>query len=62
MGKFVADAIIKKLVLVNKVVKQAKVVILGVTFKENTPDTKNSKVVDMIESLSEYGIKPIVVD
>jgi UDP-N-acetyl-D-galactosamine dehydrogenase len=62
MGKFVADAIIKKLILANKVVRQAKVVILGVTFKENTPDTRNSKVIDIIDSLREYGIEPIVVD
>jgi UDP-N-acetyl-D-galactosamine dehydrogenase len=62
MGKFVADAIIKKLVLANKVVRQAKVVVLGITFKENTPDTRNSKVVNIIESLREYGINPIVVD
>lgn len=62
MGKFVADAIIKKLILANKVVRQAKIVILGVTFKENTPDTRNSKVVDIIDSLREYGIEPIVVD
>ncbi len=62
MGQFVADAIIKKLILANKVVKQSKVVILGLTFKENTPDTRNSKVVDIIDSLKEYGIEPIVVD
>ena len=62
MGKFIADAIIKKLILGNKVVKQAKVVILGITFKENTPDIRNSKVVDIIENLREYGIEPIVVD
>lgn len=62
MGKFVADAIIKKLILANKVVRQAKVVILGLTFKENTPDTRNSKVVDIIDSLREYGIEPIIVD
>lgn len=62
MGEFVADAIIKKLVLANKVVKQSKVVILGITFKENTPDTRNSKVVDIIDTLKEYGIKPIIVD
>lgn len=62
MGKFVADAIIKKLILANKVVRQAKVVILGITFKENTPDTRNSKVVDIIDSLKDYGIEPIVVD
>lgn len=62
MGKFVADAIIKKLILANKVVRQANVVILGITFKENTTDTRNSKVVDIIDSLKEYGIEPIVVD
>lgn len=62
MGKFVADAIIKKLVIANKVVKQSKVVILGITFKENTPDTRNSKVIDIIDGLREYGIEPIVVD
>ncbi|MEC0073524.1 nucleotide sugar dehydrogenase [Bacillus anthracis] len=62
MGKFIADAIIKKLVLANKVVKQSKVVVLGFTFKENTPDTRNSKVVDIIKNLKEYGINPVVVD
>jgi UDP-N-acetyl-D-glucosamine/UDP-N-acetyl-D-galactosamine dehydrogenase len=62
MGKFIADAIIKKLVLANKIVKQARVAILGLTFKENTPDTRNSKVVDIIKDLMDYGINPIVVD
>lgn len=62
MGKFVADAIIKKLILANKVVKRSKVVILGITFKENCPDIRNSKVVDIVKSLQEYGIEPIVVD
>lgn len=62
MGEFVADAIIKKLILTNKVVKKAKVVILGITFKENCPDTRNSKVEDIINRLNEYGITPVVVD
>ena len=62
MGEFVADAIVKKLILANKIVKQAKVVILGITFKENTPDTRNSKVIDVINYLKDYGIDPIVVD
>lgn len=62
MGKFIADSTIKKLILANKKVKQAKVVILGITFKENTPDTRNSKVVDIIENLREYGIEPIIAD
>ncbi len=62
MGKFLADVIIKKLILANKLVKQSKVAILGITFKENCPDTRNSKVLDIIESLREYCIEPIVVD
>lgn len=62
MGKFVSDAIIKKLILANKVVKKSKVVILGLTFKENTPDTRNTKVIDIINRLREYEIEPIVVD
>lgn len=62
MGEFVADAIIKKLILANKVVKKAKVVVLGITFKENCPDTRNSKVADIIKRLNEYGIEPLVVD
>ncbi|SES88273.1 UDP-N-acetyl-D-galactosamine dehydrogenase [Oceanobacillus limi] len=62
MGKFVADAIIKNLILANKVVKQSKVVILGVTFKENCPDIRNSKVIDIITALQDYSIEPVVVD
>ncbi|SFD86309.1 UDP-N-acetyl-D-galactosamine dehydrogenase [Lentibacillus persicus] len=62
MGKFIADAIIKQLILANMVVKQAKVVIFGVTFKENSPDIRNSKVIDIIASLKEYGVEPLVVD
>jgi len=62
MGEFVADAIIKRLILANKVVRQAKVVILGITFKENCPDIRNSRVADIIKRLNEYSIKPIVVD
>lgn len=62
MGAFVADATIKKLILANKVVKKAKVVILGLTFKENCPDTRNSKVGDIIKRLNEYGIEPVIVD
>ncbi|MFD2639172.1 nucleotide sugar dehydrogenase [Piscibacillus salipiscarius] len=62
MGEFVADAIIKKLIKTNKVVKQAKVAILGLTFKENTPDTRNSKVIDIVYGLNEFGIEPEIVD
>lgn len=62
MGKFVADAAIKKMIEVGQAPKKSKVVILGLTFKENCPDTRNSKVDDIIKRLNEYGIEPIVVD
>lgn len=62
MGAFVADAAIKQMILANKIVKVARVLILGITFKENCPDTRNSKVEDIIIRLREYGIQPIVVD
>jgi UDP-N-acetyl-D-galactosamine dehydrogenase len=62
MGGFVGDAIIKKLVLAGKAVKNSYVVIIGMTFKENCPDTRNSKVEDIIIRLREYGIEPVVVD
>ncbi len=62
MGAFVADATIKQLVLANKSPRNAKVVIMGLTFKENCPDTRNSKVEDILKRLEEYGIKPLVVD
>lgn len=62
MGAYVADAIIKQLILAGKAVRDAKVVIMGITFKENTPDIRNSKVEDIITRLNEYNIKPIVVD
>ena len=62
MGAFVADATIKQLILSNKTPKTSKIVILGVTFKENCPDIRNSKVVDIIDRLSEYGITPLIVD
>lgn len=62
MGKFVADTTIKKLVLAGKNVKDSRVVILGITFKENCPDTRNSKVIDIYEELKEYGIQAFVVD
>ena len=62
MGQFVADATIKQLVLAGKAPAQCKVVIFGLTFKENCPDTRNSKVEDIIIRLKEYGIEPVVVD
>lgn len=62
MGAFVADAAIKQMIEVGQAPKKSKVVILGLTFKENCPDTRNSKVDDIIKRLNEYGIEPVVVD
>lgn len=62
MGAFVADAAIKQMIEAGMAPKKAKVVILGITFKENCPDTRNSKVVDIINRLKEYEINPIVTD
>ena len=62
MGGFVADAAIKEMIEAGMAPKKATVVILGITFKENCPDTRNSKVVDIINRLKEYDIEPIVAD
>ena len=62
MGAFVADATIKELILAGKAPKKSKIVILGLTFKENCPDIRNSKVEDIIKRLKEYGIDPVIVD
>lgn len=62
MGQFIAEAAIKKMIEAGQAPKYSKVAILGLTFKENCPDTRNSKVEDIISALGEYGIKPIVVD
>lgn len=62
MGAYVADAAVKKMIEAGQAPKKSKVVILGITFKENCPDTRNSKVDDVIKQLNTYGIKPLVVD
>ena len=62
MGKYVAESAIKQMIKAGQAPKNSKVVILGLTFKENCPDTRNSKVDDIIKSLNEYGIEPVVVD
>lgn len=62
MGKYVAESLVKDLIRANIPVKHAKVAILGFTFKENCPDTRNTKVIDIYRELGEYGIEPIVVD
>ena len=62
MGKYVADAAVKNMIAAGQAPKKSKVVILGLTFKENCPDTRNSKVDDIIKRLNEYEITPVVVD
>ena len=62
MGAYVADAAVRQMVAAGQAPKKSKVVILGLTFKENCPDTRNSKVNDIIRQLGTYGITPVVVD
>lgn len=62
MGKYVAENVVKNLIKADVAVKTAKVAILGFTFKENCPDTRNTKVIDIVKELREYGIDPVVVD
>ncbi|HCI25114.1 MAG TPA: nucleotide sugar dehydrogenase [Lachnospiraceae bacterium] len=62
MGKYVAENLVKNLIKADIPVKSAKVAILGFTFKENCPDTRNTKVIDIYKELQEYGITPMVVD
>ncbi len=62
MGLMVADRVIKNLILAGIRSSQARVAILGLTFKENCPDMRNSKVFDIIERLNQYGINPSVTD
>ena len=62
MGAFVADKAVKKMIEAGQAPKKSKVIILGLTFKENCPDTRNSKVDDIIKQLNKYGIEPVVVD
>lgn len=62
MGTYVADAAVKKMILAGQAPKDSNVVIMGLTFKENCPDIRNSKVDDIIKQLRTYGINPIVVD
>ncbi|MBR7178127.1 MAG: nucleotide sugar dehydrogenase [Oscillospiraceae bacterium] len=62
MGRYVAENLVKKLISADIPVKNARVAILGFTFKENCPDTRNTKVVDIYRELQEYGITPIVAD
>ncbi|MGI5056617.1 nucleotide sugar dehydrogenase [Treponema socranskii] len=62
MGKYVAENCVKKLIASDKYVRDAKVAILGFTFKENCPDTRNTKVIDIVHELKEYDITPVIAD
>ena len=62
MGKYIAECCVKNLIANDLQVKGAKVAILGFTFKENCPDTRNTKIIDIYRELGEYGITPVVVD
>ena len=62
MGKYVAEQVVKKMIAAEVPVRSAKVGILGFTFKENCPDTRNTKVIDIVKELNEYGIHPLIAD
>ncbi len=62
MGKYVAESLVKNLIKADIPVRDARVAILGFTFKENCPDTRNTKVIDIVRELREYGIEPLIAD
>lgn len=62
MGAFVAEAAIKQMIEAGKAPKKSRVYVLGLTFKENCPDLRNSKVYDIIKRLQEYSIDVVVTD
>jgi UDP-N-acetyl-D-galactosamine dehydrogenase len=62
MGRYVAENCVKALIAADKPVKHARVAILGFTFKENCPDTRNSKVFDIVKELREFGIEHLIHD
>jgi len=62
MGKYVAENVVKNMIKADKPIKGSTVVIFGITFKENCPDVRNTKVVDIVKELKEYGINVKIVD
>jgi UDP-N-acetyl-D-galactosamine dehydrogenase len=62
MGRYVVENLVKNLIKADVPVKDAKVAILGFTFKENCPDTRNTRVIDIVNELKEYGIVPMIAD
>lgn len=62
MGKYIVENLVKQLIKADIPVKGARVTILGFTFKENCPDTRNTRVIDIVNELNEYGIAPVIAD
>ncbi len=62
MGKYVAECTVKNMIQSDISIKNAKVAVLGFTFKENCPDTRNTKIIDIVKELNEYGITPVITD
>ncbi|MCG8539318.1 MAG: nucleotide sugar dehydrogenase, partial [Clostridia bacterium] len=62
MGRYVANNIIKKLIKAGQAVKGARIAILGITFKENCEDVRNTKVIDIIKELEEFGTEVLIHD
>jgi len=62
MGAFIASKVVKLMIAKNQTVKGAKALVLGITFKENCPDLRNSKVIDVVHELQSYGVDVEVVD
>lgn len=62
MGKYVAENTVKNLIKADVSIKNAKIAILGFTFKENCPDTRNTKIIDIYNELREYGITATIAD
>ena len=62
MGKYIAETTVKKMIEADKPVKGSRVLVLGLTFKENVPDIRNTRVIDIIEELRSYGVEPLVHD
>ncbi len=62
MGKYIAENVVKQLIKADKQIKGAKVLIMGFTFKENVPDTRNTRVIDIVNELKEYEIEVVISD
>jgi UDP-N-acetyl-D-glucosamine/UDP-N-acetyl-D-galactosamine dehydrogenase len=62
MGEYVASQVIKAMIAKDIRIKGAKVLVLGITFKENCPDVRNTKVVDVVAALKEYGVDISIYD